>query len=152
MAGRSGAGPVAVKLVGVFPGNAAAGLDTHLAVICLFDATTGRCLALMDGEHITALRTAAGSALAVRALARADAAVLAVVGSGVQARAPLRMLALVREFREVRLVARDPGAAARLGVAAGTVEGADVICLTTAASEPVLRADEVAPGATVTSV
>ena len=96
MAGRRAGGPVAVKLVGVFPGNVALGLDPHPAVICLLDATTGRCLALMDGEEITALRTAAGSALSVRALAREDARVLAVVGSGVQARAHLRMLPLVR--------------------------------------------------------
>ena len=64
---------------------------------------------------------------------------LAVVGSGVQARAHLRMLPLVRPFAEVRLVARDPSAAARLGVSAGRVEGADVVCLTTGASSPVLR-------------
>lgn len=152
MAGRAAGGPVAVKLVGVFPGNVAVGLEPHPAVICLLDATTGAVLALMDGEHITALRTAAGSALSTRALAREDASVLAVVGSGIQARAHLRMLPLVRSFSSVRLVARDPGAAARLGVAAGTVEGADVVCLTTSASSPVLRASEVAPGTHVTSV
>ena len=106
----------------------------------------------MDGEHITGLRTAAGAALSTRALAREDASVLAVVGSGVQARAHLRLLPLVRDFEEVRLVARDPDAAERLGVAAGTVEGANVICLTTSASTPVLRAGEVAPGTHVTSV
>jgi ornithine cyclodeaminase/alanine dehydrogenase-like protein (mu-crystallin family) len=152
MAGRRAGSPVAVKLVGVFPGNVELDLDPHPAVICLFDATTGRCLALMDGEAITALRTAAGSALSVRALARADASVLAVVGSGVQARAHLRMLPLVRPFSDVRLVARDPSAAARLGVAAGSVDGADVICLTTSAREPVLRLADVAPGTHVTSV
>ena len=63
MSGRARGGPVAVKLVGVFPGNAALGLESHLATVCLLDATTGRALALMDGEAITALRTAAGSAL-----------------------------------------------------------------------------------------
>src|SRR4051794_22223086 len=116
MGGRAADGPVAVKLVGVFEGNAAVGLDTHLALVCLLDATTGRALALMDGNVITALRTAAGSALSTRALAREDASVVAVVGSGVQARAHLRMLPLVRSFGEVRLVARDVSAAARLGV------------------------------------
>ena len=152
MAGRRAGSPVAVKLVGVFPGNVALGLEPHPAVICLLDATTGACLALMDGEHITGLRTAAGAALSTRALARANASVLAVVGSGVQARAHLRLLPLVRDFAEVRLVARDPSAAQRLGVAAGTVEGAHVICLTTSSSTPVLAAGEVAPGAHVTSV
>jgi ornithine cyclodeaminase/alanine dehydrogenase-like protein (mu-crystallin family) len=141
---------VTVKLVGVFPGNVELGLDPHPAVICLFDASTGRALAFMDGEAITALRTAAASAVSVRALAREDARALAVVGSGVQARAHLRMLPLVRPFDDVRLVARNPSAAARLGVAAGTVEGADVVCLCTSSSEPVLSS--VAPGTHVTSV
>ena len=152
MAGRQEGGPVAVKLVGVFPGNASLGLDAHPALVALLDATTGRCLAVMDGEPITTLRTAAGAALSVRALAREDASVLAVVGSGVQARAHLALVPLVREFSSVRLVARDPAAAARLGVAAGTVEGADVVCLTTASPEPVLRLADVAPGTHVTSV
>ena len=152
MAGRSGDGPVAVKLVGAFAGNVARGLEPHQAVICLLDATTGACLAVMDGEHITGLRTAAGAALSVRMLAREDAHVLAIVGSGVQARAHLRMLPLVRDFTSVRLVARDPAAAARLGVEAGTVAGADVVCLTTSAASPVLRAGEVAAGTHVTSV
>jgi ornithine cyclodeaminase/alanine dehydrogenase-like protein (mu-crystallin family) len=150
MAGRRAGSPVAVKLVGVFPGNVEVGLEPHPAVICLFDASTGHALALMDGEAITGLRTAAASAVSVRALAREDARVLAVVGAGVQARAHLRMLPLVRAFEDVRLVARDPSAAARLGVAAGTVEGADVICLCTSSSSPVLSS--VAPGVHVTSV
>jgi ornithine cyclodeaminase/alanine dehydrogenase-like protein (mu-crystallin family) len=150
MSGRRAGSPVAVKLVGVFPANVALGLEPHPAVICLFDASTGRPLALMDGEAITGLRTAAGSALSVRALAREDARVLAVVGSGVQARAHLRLLPLVRDFSDVRLVARDPSAPSRLGVAPGTVEGADVVCLCTSSSSPVLSS--VAPGTHVTSV
>ena len=152
MSGRRSDSPVVVKLVGVFPANVAVGLEPHPAVIAVFDATTGACLALMDGEHITGLRTAAAAALSTRALAREDASVLAVVGSGVQARAHLQMLPLARPFASVRLVARDPGAAARLGVEAGTTEGADVICLTTSSSTPVLAVDEVAPGTHVTSV
>ncbi len=152
MAGRRAGSPVAVKLVGVFAGNVALGLDPHPAVIALFDPTTGTCLALMDGEHVTALRTAAAAALSVRALAREDASVLAIVGSGVQARAHLRMLPLVRDFDDVRVVARDPSAAARLGARAGSTEGADVICLTTSARTPVLLAADVAPGTHVTSV
>jgi alanine dehydrogenase len=152
MAGRSEPGPIVVKLVGVFPGNPASGLESHQATICLFDATTGVCLAVMDGEHITAVRTAAASALVVRACARSEASVLAVVGSGVQARAHLEYVPLVHAFASVRLVSRDPSAPARLGVEAGTVEGADVICLTTGSSSPVLLAGDVAPGAVVTSV
>jgi alanine dehydrogenase len=152
MAGRRAGSPVAVKLVGLFPGNADVGLEPHPAVIALLDATTGVCLALMDGGHITGLRTAAAAALSARALAREDARVLAIVGSGIQAAAHLRMLPLVRTFSEVRLVARDPGAAARLGVAAGTTVGADVVCLTTSAPSPVLSLADVAPGTHVTSI
>jgi alanine dehydrogenase len=153
MPGHRAGGPIVVKLVGVFNGNVALGLEAHQAVICLFDATTGRALALMDGEHITALRTAAAAALAVRACARDDARTLAIVGSGVQARAHLRMLPLVRDFAEVRLVARDPAAAERLGVPAADAPGdADVICLTTSAPAPVLLARDVAPGTHVSSV
>ena len=150
MAGRRSGSPVAVKLVGVVPGKVELGLEPHPAVICLFYATTGVCLAVMDGEAITGLRTAAAAAVSVRALSREDTRVLAVVGSGVQARAHLRMLPLVREFSDVRLVARDPSAAARLGVAAGSAEGADVVCLCTSSSAPVLSS--VAPGTHVTSV
>src|SRR4051794_36320066 len=153
MAGRRAGGPFVVKLVGLFAGNAALGLETHQAVIALFDATTGRCLAVMDGEHITALRTAAAAALSVRALAREDARVAAIVGSGVQARAHLRMLPLVRDLAEIRLIARDPAAAARLGAVPADEPGdAGVICLTTSSSAPVLRAADVRPGTHVTSV
>ncbi len=150
MPGRRAGSPVAVKLVGVFPGNVELGLEPHPAVICLFDPSTGRALALMDGEAITGLRTAAGSAVSARALSRPDSRVLAVVGSGVQARAHLRMLPLVRPFTDVRLVARDPSAASRLGVSPGTVDGADVVCLCTSSCAPVLSS--VAPGTHVTSV
>jgi ornithine cyclodeaminase/alanine dehydrogenase-like protein (mu-crystallin family) len=152
MGGRVADGPIAVKLVGVVPGNAAVGLDVHLATVVLVDATTGAALALMDGEAITAVRTAAGSALATRACARENASVLAIVGSGVQARAHLELLPLVRSFADVRLVARDPSAAERLGVAPGTVEGADVICLCTGSTTPVLLAADVAAGTHVNSV
>jgi alanine dehydrogenase len=152
MAGRQVDKPVVVKLVGVFAGNVALGLDPHPATIVVIDPSTGHCLAVMDGEHITGLRTAAAAALSTRALAREDASVLAVVGSGVQARAHLRMLPLVRPFTDVRLVARDPDAAERLGVPAGTIEGTDVICLTTSSPSPLVSRAEVAPGTHVTSV
>src|SRR3954451_20338587 len=152
MAGRQVDKPVVVKLVGVFGANVALGLDPHPATIAVIDPRTGRCLAVMDGEHITGLRTAAAAALSTRALAREDATVLAVVGSGVQARADPRMLPRGRDFSSLRLGASDPAAPERLGVEAGTIEGADVICLTTSASTPVVRVDEVAAGTHVTSV
>jgi alanine dehydrogenase len=151
MGGRAGDGPVAVKLVSYFTGNRAVGLDTHLALVCLLDATTGACLALMDGDVITALRTAAAAALSVRACAREDASVVAVVGSGVQASAHLRMLPFVGDWT-FRLVARDVDAGARLGVPVGGVDGADVVCLTTSSSTPVVSRADIAAGTHVTSV
>src|SRR3954468_21437093 len=150
MPGRRAGGPVVVKLVGLFPGRD----PSHPALLCVLDASTGLTLALMDGGWITAMRTAAAAALSVRLSAREDASVLAVVGSGVQARAHLSLLA--GRFESVRVSARDGAAAARLaeefGGVVGGVAGADVICLTTGASSPVVRADEVAPATHVTSV
>src|SRR2546428_5176245 len=92
---------LATKLVSLFPRNS--DRPTHQAVIVVFDASNGSPMALMDGEAITAARTAAGSALATDLLARRDANVLAVIGTGVQARAHLRAMPRVREFREVRV-------------------------------------------------
>src|SRR3954469_18506253 len=150
MPGRRAGGPVVVKLVGLFPGRE----PSHPALLCVIDARTGLPLALLDGGWITAMRTAAAAALSVRLSAREDARVLTVVGSGVQARAHLQLLA--PQFASVRVTARDGGTAARLaeefgGVVEG-VAGADVICLTTGASAPVVRVGEVAPGTHVTSV
>ena len=97
-------GALATKLVSLFPRNT--DRPTHQAVIVVFDADNGSPLALMDGEAITAARTAAGSALATDLLARTNAQVLAVIGTGVQARAHLRAVPRVREFREIRLAGR----------------------------------------------
>src|SRR5580692_13119432 len=90
------------KLVTVFHDNPSHGLPTHLATIVLLDAATGELRAILDGRFITEARTAAVSAVAVRYLARKDAAVLAIIGSGVQARSHLEALSLVRQFTEVR--------------------------------------------------
>jgi ornithine cyclodeaminase/alanine dehydrogenase-like protein (mu-crystallin family) len=148
-------GDLAVKVVTLFERNTPP-LPTHQATIALYDRRTGACHAFMDGTHITALRTAAASALAARHLARADARRLLVVGSGVQAREHLAALPLVRDFDEVRLWARRRADAERLGRPADDLEAAvraaDVIALTTGAPEPVIRAEWVKPGAHVSSV
>ena len=104
------AGALTTKLVSLFPRNT--DRPTHQAVIVVFDPDNGTPVAFMDGEAITAARTAAGSALATDLLARRDATVLAVVGTGVQARAHLRAMPRVRRFREVRVVGRDGARAA----------------------------------------
>ena len=150
---------LAAKLVSVFPGNRA--LPTHQAVVVVFDPRTGEPLALLDGTEITAQRTAAASALATRLLAREDARVLAIVGAGVQARSHARYLVLARRFREVVVAARNPEQARALAAeipgarAAGieeAVRAADVVCATTHAQEPVVRAAWLKPGAHVNSV
>ncbi len=152
-----GAASVTVKLVSLFPGHDPA----HQAAILVFDAATGTPVALMDGDAITAARTAAGSRLATRLLARADAGVLAVVGTGIQGEAHVRALQRERDWGEVRIAGRNAGAAdalaERLGVTAAAsieaaVRGADVVCMATAATEPVLRREWLAPGAHVNSV
>ncbi|HEX2669116.1 MAG TPA: ornithine cyclodeaminase family protein [Gammaproteobacteria bacterium] len=155
------------KLVSVFPGNGPKGLPTHQAVVMLFDADTGATLAMLDGASITALRTAAGSALATRLLAREDASVLLVVGNGVQAASHARAIPRVRKIRELRIAARDDVAAAalarelgeELGVKARALPigkeafaGAQVICATTHAAEPVVQGAWLEPGMHLNSV
>ena len=147
------------KLVTLFPENT--DRHTHQALIGVFDPTNGSPVALMDGTYITATRTAAGSALATRLLAREDARVLAILGSGVQARTHADALRRVRRFDEVRIASRDPARAEKLAgelgaTAAGSweeaVRGADVIAATTHAAEPIVLREWVEPGAHVNSV
>ena len=161
------AGALAAKLVTLFPHNAGTRLPTHQAVIAVFDADTGQPAALLDGTAITAVRTGAGSALATRLLAREDAATIAILGTGVQARSHARAVTRVRAFRELRIAGRDEAKAAALadelaGELAPKVcvarsweeacDGADVVCAATHALEPVVRRRWLSPGAHVNSV
>ena len=152
---------LACKLVTLFPQNT--DRHTHQAVIAVFDPENGTPLALMDGTYITATRTAAGSALATRLLARADAEVLAILGTGVQAHSHGRALPRVRAFTEIRVAGRDRARAEALASELGpharavdsyeeAIRGADVIAATTHAQEPVVRREWLAPGAHVNSV
>jgi alanine dehydrogenase len=159
-------GALTVKLVSLFPRNAGGPLPTHQALIVAFDPETGEPVALLDGTAITALRTAAGSALATRLLAREDAHVLAILGTGVQARSHARTVPLVRRFDELRIAGRDPAKAERLAAElreqglparaapsfADAMRGADVVCATTHPREPVVRRAWLDPGTHVTSV
>src|SRR5215210_4103646 len=154
-------GTLASKLVSVFAANHERGLPSHQALVALFDAEDGRPLAVMDGTHITAVRTAAASALATQTLARGNAAVLAVVGAGVQGRAHLDAVSRVRDFAEIRVASRthahaDAAAAARGAAVAETFEeairGAGVVCLGTDSPDPVIARAWLDPGAHVTSV
>ena len=109
------------KLVTFFPGNAALAKHTHHAMIQLFRAETGEPLAVMDGRLITEMRTAATSAIAVDLLASPQAKVLAILGSGVQARSHLRALRGIREFSEVRVWSRTAENAKRFAAETGCV-------------------------------
>ena len=137
---------IGAKLVTVFPRNVNLGLDTHQASIILFRRQTGEPLCVMDGRLITARRTAAVSALATRELSRKDAKVLAILGSGVQARTHLHALKMVRDFKEIRVWSRNPEHAFRFAEEAGAtvmsaeqaVSGADVVITVTHTEEPVL--------------
>jgi ornithine cyclodeaminase/alanine dehydrogenase-like protein (mu-crystallin family) len=148
------------KLVSVFPRNAERGLHTHLATIQLFRADTGEPLALMDGRVITAWRTAAVSAIATQALASEDARVLAILGSGVQARTHLQALKLVRSFEEIRIWSRTAEHADRFAAETGAtptsaeraVRDADVVVTVTSAAEPILKGAWLKAGAHVNAV
>jgi ornithine cyclodeaminase/alanine dehydrogenase-like protein (mu-crystallin family) len=148
------------KLVTVFPENATRGLHTHHAVIQLFRADTGEPLAIMDGRHITAWRTAAVSAIATRELSNPDSRVLAILGSGVQARTHFHTLKTVRAFEEVRIWSPTEEHARRFAAEIGAsympaeqaVRGADAIVTATAAVEPILRGAWVKPGGYVNAV
>jgi thiomorpholine-carboxylate dehydrogenase len=123
-------------------------------VIVLFRAATGETLAVMDGRLITELRTAAVSAVATKLLSRPDASSLAILGSGVQARAHFQALSLVRNFDDIRVWSRDPQHAKTLASepAEDAVRGADVIVTVTNAAEPVLRGAWLKTGALVNAV
>ena len=155
------------KLVTVFNGNARRGLPTHHATVLLLDPETGELAAIIHGGALTALRTAATSAVSVRHLARTEASVLAILGSGVEARSHLEALPHARSFREVRAWSLTPEHLARfvadaaaisktpvLAAANGeeAVRDADVILLATSSSTPVIRSGWVKPGAHVISI
>jgi thiomorpholine-carboxylate dehydrogenase len=152
---------LATKLITLIPGNAARGLPTLLATIVLMDPATGQPLAVMDGTWITALRTAAVSAVAVDALAPPGPKIVAILGSGALARSHALALRAVRPVTEVRIWSRDPANVARCaaevgGLACGSAEqavrGADIVCTVTNATEPVLRGAWLKPGAFVAAV
>jgi len=150
-------GALGAKLVTFYPQNV--GIHTHHAVIVMFKAATGEPLAVMDGRLITEMRTAAASAVATQRLARADASVLAILGSGVQAGSHLAALRHVRSFKEVRVWSprNAPGFAERHRVkatatAADAVRGADVVVVAVNATTPVLQGRWLAPGTHVNAI
>lgn len=152
---------IGIKLVLVYEKNAALGLPTHQAVIQLFSAKTGEPLASMDGRLITEMRTATVSAVATKLLSKTDARVLAVLGTGVQARAHIRALRLVRSFDEIRVWGRTPSHAQQVAGEFGVrvvldleqaVRGADVIVSVAHVNDPLVRGDWLGPETYVNAV
>jgi alanine dehydrogenase len=150
-------GSLGAKLVTFYPNNQ--GIPTHHAIVLLFRPDTGEPLVTMDGRLITEMRTAAVSAVASKYLARPNASVLAILGSGVQARSHLQALRLIREFREVRVWSprNAQGFAEQFHVsAAGSAEeavrGADVVVVATMSKTPVLSGDWLSPGTHINAV
>ena len=156
-----------VKIVSKYPRAPDSPYGSHVGAVMIFDSGQGIPLALLDGSELTAIRTAAASALATRILARADAATLAILGTGTQAQHHVRALTCVRPITEVRVWGRTCAHARRLvqrlalpasvsiracDSALEAVEGADIVCTTTSAAEPVLKGRWLAPGCHVNLV
>lgn len=160
MPGALADGSFGAKLISVFPRNFDRGLPSHQGAIVLFDRDSGAPVALVDASAVTAIRTAAASALATDALARRDADVLALLGYGEQAATHLEAIARVRRLRDVRVWGRSREragafvaghAAVKLPLRAcddveTAVSGADIVCCLTAAHEPILFGRQLAPG------
>jgi ornithine cyclodeaminase len=158
---------VGLKAITFFPGNEGTELDTHQGAVLLFEAERGQLLAVMDATSITAIRTAAVSGVATRALALEDAHDLAILGSGTQARTHLEAMRVARPIRRVRVTSKDlerarafaeresgkhgiaiePVASVREAVA-----GADIICTATSSREPILLGEWLSPGAHINAV
>lgn len=151
-----------LKAICVFPGNPALGKDAHQGAVLLFSADTGELQAMMNASAITAIRTAAVSAVATDLLAREDASQLAIIGKGVQARSHLAAMAQVRSLERCRIVSRQLSNAKAfaeefkgnfafpleaVATVAEAVAGADLIVTTTTATEPIVKREWIAPGA-----
>ena len=160
-------GALGVKVLTVFPQNHGTPFDSHQGVVLLFEADHGQLIGILDATAITAIRTAAVSAVATQALARTDAGDLAILGTGTQADRHLEAMALVRPLRRVRVWSRNPASVSAFvdrarreqqidvegcDTAEKAVAGADLICTVTSASSPVLRGAWLRPGTHVNAV
>ena len=149
-----------LKAVTFYPSNVERGIPTHMATIFLVDPQTGTPLAIMDGRLITEMRTAAVSAAATKLLAPADAKILAILGSGVQARSHVEALQLVRPFEEIRVWSPTKEHAERFAKEVGgkamsaeeAVRGADVVVTATNSKTPVLKGAWLKPGCHVNAI
>jgi len=151
----------ALKEIVVTPGNPGRGLDAHQGAVLVHDGETGQLVALLNASPVTEIRTAAVSAVATRALARPDAERVAILGAGVQARSHVEAMRAVLDDPEIRIWARTTAAAEELATEVGAIVqpsldaalfGAEVVCTTTAATEPIIEKRWLARGAHVNAV
>jgi ornithine cyclodeaminase/alanine dehydrogenase-like protein (mu-crystallin family) len=162
-----GEGSYGLKAICITPANPAAGLDAHQGVVLLSDGKTGKPVAVLNASAVTEIRTAAVSVVATEVLAAPGAGTLAVIGSGVQARAHILALDQARSLAGIRIASRDPDSAGRLAdrvrgqtrapitvypSARAAVTGADIIVTATSSAEPVLHRDWLAPGTHINAV
>jgi alanine dehydrogenase len=155
---------LAIKIVTVFPGNSRIALPSIFGLVLVLDADTGAPRALLEGGHLTAVRTGAASGLATRLMARPDATTAAVFGAGVQARTQLLGICAVRDIREVRIVSRSRERAERLAASltgldarvvddpAVAVRDADIVVTATTSNTPLFRGEDLAPGTHVNAI
>jgi ornithine cyclodeaminase/alanine dehydrogenase-like protein (mu-crystallin family) len=146
-----------LKVVCIFPGNPARGLDAHQGAVLLFDGETGEVRAIVNASAITAIRTAAVSAVATRALAREDARTLAILGAGVQAKSHVEALRALHDWDRIVVWSRTRAHAEQLGAqvadtAEDALRDADVVCTTTTSREPIVRREWLKEGAHVNEV
>lgn len=156
-----------LKAIGVFPGNEGTALDSHQGVVVLFDPDQGNPLAVMDASSITAVRTAAVSAVATRVLANQTAGDLALIGTGVQARSHLEAMAVVRRLRRIRAFGPNPARRAAfvrwareqlgmdvepVGSPREAIEGADLVCTVSGSRDPVVESEWIRPGTHLNAV
>ncbi len=149
---------MSVKLVTIFHEN----IPAHQAAIILFDSETGAPIAFMDGEYITAMRTAAGALLSIKHLARKDSKTIAIIGAGVLGDAHLQMIGTLSGIEKVLIASKDISKAQALSARASNaravdsvreaVSNADVVCLCTSSLEPVIKAEWIKQGAHISSV
>jgi len=168
MPGHSEAlGVMGIKVISVFHANRNFGLPSHQGVVILFDATHGRPLMIFDAAEITAIRTAAASAVATRLLSRESSKLLAIIGSGEQAERHIESIALVRNLKQVNIWSRNEDHSAELAkkisnrfsfalsiekTAQDAARNADIICTVTSSQQPVINVDWISNGTHINAV
>jgi ornithine cyclodeaminase/alanine dehydrogenase-like protein (mu-crystallin family) len=155
-----------IKIVSVNEENPARGLPLIHAVVIVLDASTGRLLALLDGEYLTALRTGAASGLATKLLAREDSRSLAIFGAGAQARTQLEAVCCVREIKRISVfdleqeradnfiasLREDVSTSIEFTQDAKSLQDADIVCTATTSQTPVFQHEDLRPGTHINAI